>query len=62
MKERYYNDEEYRIKQIERQNISGKRRVNCPGCDKEMNRASLSAHLRYKSCKGKPFEKPGEES
>ena len=57
MKERYHNDEEYRLKQVAQHKISSKRRVSCPECNKEMNYASLYTHVKYKSCKGKPVEK-----
>ena len=51
---KYNNDPVYREKRKEQRNVRNRRRVNCPECDKEMNRGSLSAHLNYKSCKGKP--------
>ena len=57
MKERYRDDEEYRLKKVVQHKISSKRRVTCPECNKEMNYASLYTHVTSKSCKGKPVEK-----
>ena len=55
MKERYRNDEEYRLKDLARRKVRNSCRVNCPNCNKEMNKGSLYSHINYKSCKGMPI-------
>ena len=57
MKERYHDDEEYRLKTLAQRKVRNSFRVNCPNCNIEMNKGSLYAHVKYKSCKGKPVEK-----
>ena len=52
----YNTDEEYRLKKIAQAKIRNSCRVKCPDCNIEMNRGSLYAHVKYKSCKGKPVE------
>ena len=53
---RYNTDNEYRLKTLAQRKIRNSCRVNCPNCNKEMNKGSLYAHVNYKSCKGKPVE------
>ena len=35
--------------------------VTCPDCMKEMQPAGLKAHIKHRSCKGKPDEEVKED-
>ncbi len=49
------------MKQKARQQELRSKSTECPNCNKEMKVGSLSKHIKT-SCKGKPVEKPNEES
>ena len=46
-RENYHTEEAY-----EKRKLYSKLRVKCSGCDKEMGKAGLRAHVKNKSCKG----------
>ena len=54
---RYNTDNEYRLKRLAQAKVRNAPLVKCPDCNKEMNKGSLYAHVKYKRCKGKPVEK-----
>ena len=50
---RTYTDEQ-KEKIKERARVKNSVLVTCPDCMKEMQPAGLKAHIKYRSCKGKP--------
>ncbi len=56
-----HGDHDKIMKQKARQQELRSKSTVCPNCNKEMKVGSLSKHIKN-SCKGKPVEKPNEES